>query len=139
MPPLWEGDLLYMPITVPGISVTAAQDILTRQNKAIKEIPEVVTSFGKAGRYETPTDPAPLSMFEYTIRLKPQSEWRPDLTQEKLMKELDAAVTVPGMNRAWTKPVRGRTDMLSTGIRTPVGVKIFGPDLSVIEDIGQQI
>lgn len=96
MPPLWEGDLLYMPITVPGISVTAAQDILTRQNKAIKAIPEVASSFGKAGRFETATDPAPLSMFEYTIRLKPQAEWRQGLTPEALIQELDAAVAVPG-------------------------------------------
>jgi copper/silver efflux system protein len=139
MPPLWEGDLLYMPITVPGISVTSAQDILTRQNQAIKAIPEVVTSFGKAGRYETATDPAPLSMFEFTIRLKPQSEWRDGLTQAQLLEELDQAVSVPGLNRAWTKPVRGRIDMLATGIRTPVGIKIFGPELDVIEDIGQQI
>lgn len=139
MPPLWEGDLLYMPITVPGISVTAAQDILTRQNLAIKAIPEVLSSFGKAGRFETATDPAPLSMFEYTIRLKPQKEWRDGLTPEALVQELDAAVAVPGLNRAWTKPVRGRIDMLSTGIRTPVGIKIFGPDLNTIEHIGQQI
>ncbi|WP_053094158.1 efflux RND transporter permease subunit [Cellvibrio sp. pealriver] len=139
MPPLWEGDLLYMPITVPGISVTAAQDILTRQNKAIKAIPEVASSFGKAGRFETATDPAPLSMFEYTIRLKPQAEWRQGLTPEALIQELDAAVAVPGLNRAWTKPVRGRIDMLSTGIRTPVGIKIFGQDLATIEHIGQQI
>ena len=139
MPSLWEGDLLYMPITVPGISVTSASDLLTRQNQAIKSIPEVVSSFGKAGRYDTPTDPAPMSMFEYTIRLKDQSEWRPGLTQERLLEELDAAVAVPGVNRAWTKPVRGRIDMLSTGIRTPVGIKIFGKDLAVIESIGQQI
>lgn len=139
MPSLWEGDLLYMPITVPGISVTSAEDLLTRQNQAIKSIPEVISSFGKAGRYETATDPAPMSMFEYTIRLKPQSEWRPGLTQEQLLKELDSVVVAPGLNRAWTKPVRGRIDMLSTGIRTPVGIKIFGKDLAVIESIGQQI
>ena len=139
MPSLWEGDLLYMPITAPGISVTSASDLLTRQNQAIKSIPEVVSSFGKAGRYDTATDPAPMSMFEYTIRLKPQEDWRPGMTQEKLLQELDAAVAVPGLNRAWTKPVRGRIDMLSTGIRTPVGIKIFGNDLAVIESIGQQI
>ena len=139
MPSLWEGDLLYMPITAPGISVTSASDLLTRQNQAIKSIPEVESSFGKAGRYETATDPAPMSMFEYTIRLKPQNKWRPGMTQEKLLQELDAAVAVPGLNRAWTKPVRGRIDMLSTGIRTPVGIKIFGKDLAVIESIGQQI
>ncbi len=139
MPPLWEGDLLYMPVTLPGISVTAAADILTRQNQTIKAIPEVATSFGKAGRYETATDPAPLSMLEFTIRLKPRELWRAGLTQAALLQELDDAVTVPGLNRAWTKPVRGRIDMLSTGIRTPVGIKIFGKDLKEIEAIGQQI
>ncbi|OQW47467.1 MAG: cation transporter [Proteobacteria bacterium SG_bin7] len=139
MPPLWEGDLLYMPITVPGISVTAAQDLLERQGTAIKTIPEVETSFGKAGRFETATDPAPLSMFEYTIRLKPRNQWRKGLNDEGLIAELDKAVEVPGLNRAWTKPVRGRIDMLSTGIRTPVGIKIFGKDLKMIEDIGAQL
>lgn len=139
MPSLWEGDLLYMPITIPGISVTSATDILSRQGEAIKKIPEVETVFGKAGRFETPTDPAPLSMFEYTVKLKPRSKWREDLDEDELIAELDAAVAIPGMNRAWTKPIRGRTDMLSTGIRTPVGVKIFGKDLKVIEDIGQQL
>lgn len=139
MPSLWEGDLLYMPITVPGISITAATDILSRQGAAIKKIPEVETVFGKAGRYDTPTDPAPLSMFEFTVRLKPRNKWRDGLSEENLIAELDKAVEVPGMNRAWTKPIRGRTDMLSTGIRTPVGIKIFGKDLNVIEDIGQQL
>lgn len=139
MPSLWEGDLLYMPITVPGISITSATDILSRQGEAIKKIPEVETVFGKAGRYETPTDPAPLSMFEYTIRLKPRDQWRENLDEEKLLAELDQAVAIPGMNRAWTKPIRGRTDMLSTGIRTPVGIKIFGKDLKVIEEIGQHL
>ncbi|MCR4296313.1 MAG: CusA/CzcA family heavy metal efflux RND transporter, partial [Elusimicrobia bacterium] len=139
MPPLWEGDLLYMPITVPGISVTSATDLLTRQGAAIKTIPEVETVFGKAGRYETPTDPAPLSMVEYTIRLKPRSQWRKGLSQDGLVAELDAAVAVPGLNRAWTKPVRGRIDMLSTGIRTPIGIKIFGKDLKVIQGIGEQL
>lgn len=139
MPPLWEGDLLYMPVTVPGISVTAASDLLTRQSASIKAFPEVETVFGKAGRFETATDPAPLSMFEYTIRLKPRSEWRKGLGDDELIAKLDEAVAVPGLNRAWTKPVRGRIDMLSTGIRTPVGIKIFGKDLKVIEDIGQQL
>lgn len=139
MPPLWEGDLLYMPITVPGISVTAAQDLLERQGAAIKTVPEVETSFGKAGRFETATDPAPLSMFEHTIRLKPRAQWRKGLSDEELIADLDKAVEVPGLNRAWTKPVRGRIDMLSTGIRTPVGIKIFGNDLKVIEDIGGQL
>jgi Cu(I)/Ag(I) efflux system membrane protein CusA/SilA len=139
MPPLWEGDLLYMPITTPGISVTASSDLLTRQGAAIKAVPEVETVFGKAGRFETATDPAPLSMFEYTIRLKPRNQWRKGLGDEELISELDKAVEVPGLNRAWTKPVRGRIDMLSTGIRTPVGIKIYGKDLKVIEDIGQQL
>lgn len=139
MPSLWEGDLLYMPITVPGISVTAATDILSRQGEAIKKIPEVETVFGKAGRYETPTDPAPLSMFEFTIKLKDRSKWRDGLDQDELITELDNAVAVPGMNRAWTKPIRGRTDMLSTGIRTPIGIKIFGKDINVIEEIGQKL
>lgn len=139
MPSLWEGDLLYMPITVPGISITAATDIISRQGTAIKKIPEVESVFGKAGRYETPTDPAPLSMFEFTVRLKTRDKWRKGLTEEKLIAELDRAVEIPGINRAWTKPIRGRTDMLSTGIRTPVGIKIFGKDINVIEDIGQQL
>ena len=132
MPELWEGDLLYMPITVPGISVTAATDLITRQGKAIKSIPEVENVFGKAGRYDTATDPAPLSMLEFTIHLKPRSLWRKGMTQEKLVSELDQAVDIPGVNRAWTKPIRGRIDMLSTGIRTPVGIKIFGKDLNEV-------
>lgn len=139
MPSLWEGDLLYMPITVPGISITAATDLLTRQSQSIKTIPEVDTVFGKAGRYETATDPAPLSMLEFTIRLKPRNQWRRGLNEDELIADLDAAVTIPGLNRAWTKPVRGRIDMLSTGIRTPVGIKIFGPDLQEIERIGQEL
>lgn len=139
MPPLWEGDLLYMPITVPGISINAASDLLTRQGAAIKAIPEVETVFGKAGRFETATDPAPISMFEYSIHLKPRDQWRKGLDEDSLIKALDKAVEVPGLNRAWTKPVRGRIDMLSTGIRTQVGVKIFGKDLKVIEEIGQQL
>lgn len=139
MPPLWEGDLLYMPITVPGISITAAADLMTRQSQAIRTIPEVETVFGKAGRFDTPTDPAPLSMFEFSIHLKPRSLWRKGLSQDDLVAELDRAVEVPGLNRAWTKPIRGRIDMLSTGIRTPIGIKIFGKDLSVIEQIGKQI
>lgn len=139
MPPLWEGDLLYMPITTPGISVTAATDILVRQDAALKAIPEVETAFGKAGKFDTPTDPSPLSMFEVTIRLKPKDQWREGLTQEALLAELDAAVAVPGLNRAWTKPVRGRIDMLSTGIRTQVGIKVFGRTLDDIEHVGRQL
>ncbi len=139
MPPLWEGDLLYMPITVPGMSITAASDLVQRQGKAIRSVPEVGSVFGKAGRYETPTDPAPLSMFEYTIQLKPREQWRKGLNEDELIKQLDEAVAVPGVNRAWTKPIRGRIDMLSTGIRTPVGIKIFATDLSTIEHIGREL
>lgn len=139
MPPLWEGDLLYMPITVPGMSITAAADLVQRQGKAIRSIPEVESVFGKAGRYETPTDAAPLSMFEYTVRLKSRDQWREGLDEERLLKELDTAVAVPGINRAWTKPIRGRIDMLSTGIRTPVGIKVFAPNLTAIEKIGLEL
>lgn len=139
MPPLWEGDLLYMPITMPGISIGAATDILVRQDAALAAIPEVESVFGKAGKLDTPTDPSPLSMIETTIRLRPKSEWREGLTEETLLAELDAAVAVPGLNRAWTKPVRGRIDMLSTGIRTQVGIKVFGRTLDDIEHVGRQL
>jgi Cu(I)/Ag(I) efflux system membrane protein CusA/SilA len=139
MPPLWEGDLLYMPITVPGISITSASDLLTRQDAALREVPEVRSVFGKAGRYETATDPSPLSMLEVTIQLKPRDEWRRGLSDDELVRQLDEKVDVPGLNRAWTRPVRGRVDMLSTGIRTQVGVKIFGKSLTVIEDVGRRL
>ncbi|MBL8945563.1 MAG: efflux RND transporter permease subunit, partial [Myxococcales bacterium] len=139
MPPLWEGDLLYMPITTPGISVTAATDILIRQDAAIKAIPEVASVFGKAGKFDTSTDPSPLSMLEITVRLKPKAQWREGVTEESLVAELDAAVAVPGLNRAWTKPVRGRIDMLSTGIRTQVGIKVFGRTLEDIQHVGTQL
>jgi Cu(I)/Ag(I) efflux system membrane protein CusA/SilA len=139
MPPLWEGDLLYMPITTPGISVTAATDILVRQDAALEAIPEVQSVFGKAGKFDTPTDPSPLSMLEITVRLKPKEQWREGLTQDELLTELDDAVAVPGLNRAWTKPVRGRIDMLSTGIRTQVGIKVFGRTLDDIEHVGRQL
>jgi copper/silver efflux system protein len=139
MPPLWEGDLLYMPITVPGISVTAAADLLQRQGAALREIPEVKSVFGKAGKYDTSTDPSPLSMLELTIQLEPREKWRHGLDEDGLLAELDRAVAVPGLNRAWTKPVRGRIDMLSTGIRTQVGIKIFGRDLAEIEDVGTRL
>ena len=139
MPPLWEGDLLYMPITTPGISVTAATDILVRQDAALKTVPEVASAFGKAGKFDTATDPSPLSMLEVTIRLKPKDEWREGLTEETLLAELDEAVAVPGLNRAWTKPVRGRIDMLSTGIRTQIGIKVFGRTLDDIEHVGRQL
>lgn len=139
MPPLWEGDLLYMPITLPGISVTAVTDLLIRQDEALKRVPEVQSVFGKAGKYETATDPSPLSMLEVTVQLKPREQWREGIGDEELLAELDAAVAVPGLNRAWTKPVRGRVDMLSTGIRTPVGIKVYGKELEEIERIGKDL
>ncbi|KAB2841916.1 efflux RND transporter permease subunit, partial [bacterium] len=139
MPSLWEGSLLYMPITNPGISVTAVTDLLNRQAATLKAIPEVEDVFGKAGKYDSPTDPAPLSMMEFTVQLKPREKWRKGITEDSLIEELDRAVDIPGLNRAWTKPVRGRIDMLTTGIRTPVGIKVLGKDLKVIENLGQQI
>ena len=139
MPPLWEGDLLYMPITLPGISATKAREILQQTDKIIKTFPEVETVFGKIGRAETATDPAPLSMVETTITLKPESEWREGMTPEKLTDEMNAAIQVPGLTNAWTMPIKTRIDMLSTGIKTPVGIKIAGPDLNELQRIGQQV
>jgi copper/silver efflux system protein len=139
MPPLYEGTLLYMPITLPGASVQTAQQVLAMQNKIIKQVPEVASVFGKAGRALTATDPAPLEMIETVINLKPEEEWRPGMTPAKIEAELDRLVRVPGVANAWTMPIKARTDMLSTGIRTPVGVKIFGPKLEPINDIGAQI
>lgn len=139
MPPLYEGDLLYMPTTLPGISITKAREILQQTDKLIKTFPEVESVFGKIGRAETATDPAPLSMIETTIQLKPQEQWRAGMTPEKLVEELDAAVKFPGVTNAWTMPIKTRIDMLSTGIKTPVGIKIAGPELDVLQDIGKQI
>ena len=139
MPPLYEGSLLYMPIALPGASVQTAQQALTMQDKLIKQIPEVESVFGKAGRAISATDPAPLEMFETVINLKPESEWRPGMTQAKLEAELDDTVRLPGVANAWTMPIKARTDMLSTGIRTPVGVKVFGPNLDGINDIAGQV
>ncbi len=139
MPPLNEGDLLYMPTTDPGISITKAKELLQQIDKIIKSFPEVESVFGKIGRAETATDPAPLSMIETTITLKPQSEWRPGMTMEKLVKELDAAIQFPGLTNAWTMPIKTRIDMLSTGIKTPVGIKIMGPDLQTLSELGQKI
>jgi len=139
MPPLYEGTLLYMPITLPGASIETAQQILGVQNRILMQVPEVESVFGKAGRAETATDPAPLEMIETVINLKPPSEWRSGMTPEKLEAELDRLVRVPGVANAWTMPIKARTDMLSTGIRTPVGIKIFGPDLARINEIGSQI
>ena len=139
MPPLNEGDLLYMPTTDPGISITKAKELLQQTDKIIKSFPEVAHVFGKIGRAETATDPAPLSMIETTITLKPKSEWRPGMTMDKLIKELDAAIQFPGLTNAWTMPIKTRIDMLSTGIKTPVGIKIMGSDLKVLSDLGQKI
>ncbi len=139
MPPLWEGDLLYMPTTLPGLSITKAREILQQTDKIIKTFPEVHHVFGKIGRAETATDPAPLTMIETTIMLKPESEWRPGMTPEKLTDELNAAIQVPGLTNAWTMPIKTRIDMLSTGIKTPVGIKLAGPDLQTLEDLGKKI
>ncbi len=139
MPPLNEGDLLYMPTTDPGISITKARELLQQTDKIIKSFPEVAHVFGKIGRAETATDPAPLSMIETTITLKPKAQWRPGMTMDKLIKELDAAIQFPGLTNAWTMPIKTRIDMLSTGIKTPVGIKIMGPDLKVLSELGQKI
>ena len=139
MPPLWEGDLLYMPTTLPGISITKAREILQQTDKIIKTFPEVHHVFGKIGRAETATDPAPLSMIETTIMLKPESEWREGMTPKKLIDEMNAAIQIPGLTNAWTMPIKTRIDMLSTGIKTPVGIKIGGPDLNELERIGKEV
>jgi len=139
MPALYEGTIFYMPVTNPGISVTEAGRILSVQDKILKSFPEVLTVSGKAGRAETSTDPAPFSMGETTVMLKPESEWRPGMTWDKLVDEMDKKLRLPGVANAWTMPIKNRIDMLSTGIRTPVGVKIFGPDLSKIEEIGKNL
>ena len=139
MPPLNEGDLLYMPTTDPGISITKAKELLQQTDKIIKSFPEVETVFGKIGRAETATDPAPLSMIETTITLKPEKEWRPGMTVGKLVDELNNAIQFPGLTNAWTMPIKTRIDMLSTGIKTPVGIKLMGPDLETLSNLGQQI
>jgi Cu(I)/Ag(I) efflux system membrane protein CusA/SilA len=166
MPPLNEGSIMYMPITPPGISITEAGRLLQIQDKIIRQFPEVETVFGKVGRAETPTDPAPLSMVENTITLKPEDEWRkipqkrwysswapefikkilrpiwPDhkrMSWDELTAEMNSMLKFPGVTNIWTMPIRNRTDMLTTGIRTPVGIKIYGKDLGVIENIGEQI
>ena len=139
MPELDEGDFLYMPTTLPGLSTDAARALLQQTDRLIRTVPEVERVFGKAGRAETATDPAPIEMFETTIMLKPRDQWRPGMTPEKLKTELDALVKFPGLSNAWGYPIKTRIDMLATGIRTPVGIKIMGPDLEVIQDLGQRI
>jgi Cu(I)/Ag(I) efflux system membrane protein CusA/SilA len=139
MPELDEGDFLYMPTTLPGLSADAARALLQQTDRLIKTVPEVERVFGKAGRAESATDPAPMEMFETTIMLKPREEWRPGMTPEKLKAELDALVKFPGLSNAWGYPIKTRIDMLATGIRTPVGIKVMGPDLAVIEQLGRKI
>ncbi|MGL1933289.1 MAG: efflux RND transporter permease subunit [Desulfotalea sp.] len=139
MPPLNEGDLLYMPTTLPGISITKAKELLQQTDRIIKSFPEVDKVTGKVGRAETATDPAPLSMLETTITLKPKSEWRDGVTMETLIDELDQAIQFPGLTNAWTMPIKTRIDMLSTGIKTPVGLKIMGDDLDVLSGLGEKV
>ncbi|MFF0924484.1 efflux RND transporter permease subunit [Rhizobium leguminosarum] len=139
MPSLDEGTLMYMPTTLPGISVTKAAELMQTQDRIIKSFPEVESVFGKAGRALTATDPAPTEMFETIITLKPKSQWRPGVTTDSLKQEMDAALQFPGVSNAWTMPIRARIDMLSTGIRTPVGVKVYGTDLGEMEKVARQI
>ena len=153
MPPLYEGDLLYMPTTFPGISPTKAREILQKTDKIIRPFPEVHHVFGKVGRAETATDPAPFDMIETTIMLKPEEEWPAvDIkdadgkviahrrrTPDELTDAMNAAVQIPGLNNAWTMPIKTRIDMLATGIKTPVGIKVAGPDLAELERIASEI
>jgi copper/silver efflux system protein len=139
MPNLNEGTLFYMPTTLPGLSITKAAELVQTQDKIIKSFPEVASVFGKAGRASTATDPAPTEMFETVINLKPESEWRAGMTTDKLIAEMDRSLQFPGVSNAWTMPIKARIDMLSTGIRTPVGVKIFGTDLAEMEKLARQI
>ena len=139
MPPLDEGDLLYMPTALPGLSAGKAAELLQQTNRMIKSVPEVARVFGKAGRAETATDPAPLEMFETVIQFKPQEEWRAGMTPQKLVDELDAAVKVPGLANVWVPPIRNRIDMLATGIKSPVGIKVSGQSLEVIDKVAAQV
>lgn len=139
MPDLDEGDILYMPSAFPGVSAGKVTELLQQTNRLIMTVPEVLTVHGKAGRAETATDPAPLTMIETTIQLRPREEWRPGITIDDIRAELDAAVDVPSLTNAWIMPIRGRIDMLATGIKTPVGIKIAGPDLDVIAEIGEEV
>jgi Cu(I)/Ag(I) efflux system membrane protein CusA/SilA len=139
MPTLNEGTLLFMPVTLPGLSVTKAAELLQTQDRIIKSFPEVASVYGKAGRASTATDPAPTEMFETVVNLKPQTEWRPGVTVDSLIAEMDRALQLPGVSNAWTMPIKARIDMLSTGIRTPVGIKVFGPDLPGIDRVSRAI
>ena len=139
MPPLDEGDLMYMPTTHPGISIGKARELLQQTDRLIHTVPEVKNVFGKVGRAETATDPAPLTMLETFIQLKPKDQWRDGMTTEKIIKELDTLVKFPGLSNAWVMPIKTRIDMLATGIKTPVGIKIAGPDLATIQRLGKQL
>ncbi|WP_318456399.1 efflux RND transporter permease subunit [Photobacterium leiognathi] len=139
IPPLDEGDLMYMPTTYPGISIGKARELLQQTNKLIKTVPEVATVWGKVGRAESATDPAPLTMIETVIQLKPKDQWRDGITSESLRKEFDQLIQFPGLTNAWVMPIKTRIDMLATGIKTPIGIKIAGPDLQVIEKIGAEL
>ncbi len=139
MPPLDEGDLLYMPSALPGISAGKVGELLQQTNRLIKTVPEVASVFGKAGRAETATDPAPLEMFETTIQFKPRNEWRPGMTSERLVRELDHVVQVPGLANIWVPPIRNRIDMLATGIKSPVGIKVSGPELAEVDRLALDV
>jgi len=140
MPPLDEGDILYMPTTFPGISISKARELLQQTDKILKTFPEVQSVFGKVGRAESATDSAPLAMIETTVRLKPKDEWpEPDKSTQQLMNEMDQAIQFPGLANAWTMPIKTRIDMLSTGIKTPVGIKVSGPDLNVLQQLSENI
>ena len=139
MPPLDEGDLLYMPTALPGLSAGKASELLQQTDRLIRTLPEVQSVYGKAGRAETATDPAPMEMFETTIQFKPRNQWRPGMTADKLVEELDRVVRVPGLSNIWVPPIRNRIDMLATGIKSPVGVKVAGPDLTVIDRVTGQV
>jgi len=139
MPPLNEGDVLYMPSALPGLPASKASELLQITDRMIKTVPEVATVFGKAGRAETATDPAPLEMFETTIQFEPRNQWRAGMTPEKLLDELDRAVRVPGLTNVWVPPIRNRIDMLATGIKSPIGVKVAGTDLQEIDAAAHQV
>jgi Cu(I)/Ag(I) efflux system membrane protein CusA/SilA len=139
MPPLDEGDIMYMPTTYPGISIGKARELLQQTDRIIRTVPEVKTVFGKVGRAETATDPAPLTMIETFIQLKPKEEWRPGITTKDIRAELDSLIRVPGLTNAWVMPIKTRIDMLATGIKTPVGIKVAGPDLETIQAIGERL
>jgi Cu(I)/Ag(I) efflux system membrane protein CusA/SilA len=139
MPPLNEGDVMYMPVTDPAIAVDEALRILSKQDEILKSFPEVEWSVGKAGRADTSTDPAPVNMNETIVHLKPTEQWRADMTREKLISEMNEKLTMPGVTNIWTQPIQNRIDMLSTGIRSQVGLKLFGNDLKELEALSRRV